>query len=333
MFTILGHGHASSGLCAGLAVGDSMQFPPALTLTLGAAGAGAALLCDIDCAGSTAASAFGPVSEIAHHLAIEAHYAAVALIDPEHTDGHGAHRGLTHWWPWWILMGGAVALGCELSRWTSIGALIVLFTLAVRGLTIPGQPSTPQGRFRNPHTHQVAMTGAYHLMRFTPLWFLHKARKHVNRTKRIGGKTLGFAFGVGKLTTFLTCAGLVLGANYYSVLPQLGPWLGLLVWGGHFLHWLGDCPTEMGVPGWHLTRFWRLPKWLAFKAGGPFEVVALWVPMGFLACFLLGGAFGFVAHALVVTVLWYIAAGFGVLAFAIAVATAVTRTIKRRSYA
>lgn len=330
---MMGAGHAWSGACAGLATGDALALSPVLTTILGAAGAGAAVLCDIDCAGSTATAAFGPVSTAAHYGAIELHYIAVALVDPMHQERHGAHRGLTHWWPWWIIVGGAVALGCELSRWTSVGVLIVLFTLAVRGLTIPSQPSTPQHRFTHPHTHQTAMTGAYALLRFTPLWFMHKARKHVNRTTQIGGKTLGFKFGTGKLLTFLAVSAIVLGANYLGDLPQLGPWLGLLVWAGHFLHWIGDYPTEMGVPGYYLTRFWRLPKWIAFKAGGPFEIVALWVPMGLFACYLLLGALRLRPHVEVVTVLWYVAAFFGALAVAVTIATLITNAVKRRSYA
>jgi hypothetical protein len=330
---MMGFGHGESGFCAGVAVGDGLALPPVVTLTLGLAGAGAAVLCDIDCKGSTAESAFGPVSAAAHYGAIELHYMAAAMVDPEHEDRHSAHRGLTHWWPWWIVVGGAVALGCELSRWTSVGVLIVLFTLAVRALTIPSQPSTPQHRFAHPHTHQAAMTTAYYLMQFTPLWWLHKARKHVNRTTKIGGDVIGFKFGIGKLLTFLAVSGVVLGANYVGQLPQLGPWLGLLVWAGHLLHWIGDSPTEMGVPGFYLTKFWRLPKWIAFKAGGPFEIIALWIPMGLLSCYLILGALGMRPHAEVVTVLWYVAAFFGGLVTLVTIATMCTNAVKRRSYA
>lgn len=330
---MMGAGHALSGLCAGTAVGDSLQLAPTTTLCLAIAGAGAAVLCDIDCKGSAAESALGPVSGLAHYGMIELHYMTVAVVDPEHQERHGAHRGLSHWWPWWIVTGGAVALGCLASPWTAVGVLIVLFTMAVRALTIPSQPSTPQGRFKNPHTHHAAMSAAYWLMRFTPIWWLHKARKHVNRNYRVGGEWVGFNFGVGKLATFLCVCAAVLGANYEGKLPALGPWLGLLVWAGQLLHWIGDSPTEMGVPGFYLTRFWRLPKWIAFKAGGPFEIVALWFPMGFLATFLLGGTFGLVAHALVVTVLWYVAAFFGGLVCLVTVATMLTNALKGRRYA
>jgi hypothetical protein len=327
---MMGVGHSLSGLSAGVAVGDGLALPPVVTLTLGLAGAGAAVLCDIDCKGSTAESAFGPVSTAAHYGAIELHYMAAAMVDPAHEDRHSAHRGLTHWWPWWIVVGGAVALGCELSRWTSVGVLIVLFTLAVRALTIPSQPSTPQHRFAHPHTHRAAMTTAYTLMQFTPLWWLHKARKHVNHTTQIGRKTVGFKFGIGKLLTFLAVSGVVLGADYVGQLPQLGPWLGLLVWVGHLLHWIGDSPTEMGVPGFYLTKFWRLPKWIAFKAGGPFEIIALWIPLGLLSMFLVLGSVHLVSHVLVMAVLYWVAAGFGVLVILITAATLLTNAYQRR---
>lgn len=328
----MGVGHGESGFCAGAAIGDALQLAPATTICLAMAGAGAAVICDIDCKGSAAESAFGPVSALAHYGMIELHYMTVAVVDPTHEDRHGAHRGLSHWWPWWIVTGGAVALGCLASPWTAVGVLIVLFTLAVRALTIPGQPSTPQGRFKNPHTHQAAMTAAYGLMRLTPLWWLHKARKHVNRNWRVGGEFVGFKFGIGKLAVFLCVCAVVFGANYEGKLPALGPWLGLLVWAGQLLHWIGDSPTEMGVPGFYLTHFWRLPKWIAFKAGGPFEIVMLWFPMGFLGVFLIGGTLGFVAHALVVIVLWYVAAVFGGVVFLVTAATLLTNTIRSRSY-
>lgn len=328
---MMGVGHAKSGLCAGLVVGNAMQFPPALTITLAIAGAGDALLSDIDCRGSTAESAFGPLSSIAHKVCVELHYITLAVVAPHYEVRHSAHRGLTHWWPWWIVTGGAVALGCVLSQWTAVGVLIVLGTLAVRGLTIPSQPSTPQSRFPYPVTHRAAMTAAYGLMQLTPLLFLRQARKHVTKTERLGGKRIGVTIPVGKLLVFLSVSAVVLGANYTGQLPDLGPWLGLLVWAGQFLHWLGDCPTEMGVPGFYLTRFWRLPKWLAFKAGGVFEVLALWIPMGLFAVYLILGTLNLRPHAEVVTVLWSVAAGFGMLATVISVLTIITRLVKGRT--
>lgn len=329
---MMGVGHALSGFCAGLAVGDALLLPPAVIVVIAVAGAGAALLCDIDCAGSTAESAFGPLSTLAHYGCIELHYMVVSVVDPHNNDPHGAHRGLTHWWPWWITTGGAVAIGCELSKWTAVGVLIVLFTLAVRGLSIPGKPSTPQRRFTaRPYTHDKAMEAAYVLMKITPLAFLRWARKHTNRKDTIGKGWFSVVIPVGKISVFVTVSALVFGADYYGKLPQLGPWLGFLVWAGQFLHWIGDSPTEMGVPGFYLTRFWRLPKWIAFKAGGPFEVIVLWIPMGLLlAPFLIMGMLGAVPHELVVTVLYWIAAGFGVLALIIAIATTITHAMERR---
>jgi hypothetical protein len=47
---MLGHGHASSGLTTGLAVGDALALGPGAVIALGLAAAGACTLPDIDCA-------------------------------------------------------------------------------------------------------------------------------------------------------------------------------------------------------------------------------------------------------------------------------------------
>lgn len=58
---------------------------------------------------------------------------------------------------------------------------------------------------------------------------------------------------------------------------------------GHGAAHRGDAPTESGIPGWRLWTEWRLPKWLAFKAGGAFEVGVLWVSMSIFGVLLLPG--------------------------------------------
>lgn len=83
------------------------------------------------------------------------------------------------------------------------------------------------------------------------------------------------------LTTVLSaCAA---GAAYLALPADRGyPLLGAAVGAGALFHILGDLPTEMGVPvlwpipiGGRMWRMIRLPKWLAFKAGGTFEVRVL----------------------------------------------------------
>lgn len=327
---MMGVGHGLSGLCAGLGVGNALGLHPSTTALLGAAGAGAAVLCDIDCAGSTASTAFGPLSTLIHTGCVELHYVATAIIDPDNEAPHSPHRGLTHWWPWWVLTGGGVALGAQFSSWVAPIVLIVLLTLGVRAVAIPDRPSTPQNRFRHvrfPYLHDRMMRIAYGLVDITPLRALRILRKHTNQTRKIGDGWFSVRIPVGKITVILAVTALILGAWHYNELPSLGPWLGALVFFGQWLHWIGDSPTEMGVPGLLLNRLVRLPKWIAFKAGGWFEVIALWVPMGCLAVYLIPGLR---PHAEVVWVLQWVGLIVGSVFAVITVLTFLTRRLEHR---
>jgi membrane-bound metal-dependent hydrolase YbcI (DUF457 family) len=164
---MMAHGHSEFNLVVGLGLGDALMLPPVATIALGLASAGAGLLPDIDCAGSTAATAFGPFSQLAHHGAIQLHHMVSASIS---TDGHehGAHRGLTHWWPFWLVCGLGVEIGCLASEWAAMGVLAVLFALAARGLTIPDLPAETQGRFDDSLRHHMMMKIAYGMLNLNP---------------------------------------------------------------------------------------------------------------------------------------------------------------------
>jgi len=103
-------------------------------------------------------------------------------------------------------------------------------------------------------------------------------------TLRLGGAAMLARLGVLGVAAFL--------AAFVLSVPETAPyvpWLGLLVGAGMVLHIAGDAPTESGIPGWRLWTEWRLPKWLAFKAGGVFEVGVLWVGMSLAGVLLLPG--------------------------------------------
>jgi membrane-bound metal-dependent hydrolase YbcI (DUF457 family) len=118
---------------------------------------------------------------------------------------------------------------------------------------------------------------------------LKRARRIINRTKRIGGYWIYLTIPVGKIITVLIATVLALIAIRFPYVTDNGYWLGALVCIGMYLHIIGDAPTEMGIPGKFLTDFWRLPKWLAFRAGGPFEILFLWIPMTGLGIYFVPG--------------------------------------------
>jgi hypothetical protein len=306
---MMGHGHASSGLCAGLVAGDILLLPPLAIVTLGACGAGAVVLSDIDCKGSTAATVFGPFSEVTHYGAVELHNVVSAAIS--HDDHpHGAHRGLTHWWPFWPVCGVAVWFVCTLSQWVVMGVLAVLFALAARGLTIPDLPAETQGRFDDSPRHALLMKIAYGMLNLCPFTlFMRRARKHVTKTKRYGWKWLGLRFGVGKVLTAGASAGAAYGLLIQGTAALLAPWLGLIVCLGMALHWVGDCGTHMGVPGLFLHQIWKLPFWASFYAGGPFEVIVMWFGLGWLNILLIPGL---LSHAWQMTIMFWVGSGLGV---------------------
>jgi hypothetical protein len=325
---MMGHGHGSFGLFAGLAVGDALSLPPAAVITLGLASAGAGLLPDIDCKGSTAATAFGPFSQFAHYGAIELHNVVSASISTDRHE-HGAHRGLTHWWPFWVVCGGAVWALCTINQWVVMAVLALLFALAARGLTIPDLPAETQGRFNNSPRHHMMMKLAYGLLNLNPFTFImRRGRKHVAKTRRLGWARLGFRFGVGKVLTAAAASALAYGLVAAGVAATIGPWLGLIVGLGMALHWFGDCPTHMGVPGIKLHQVWKLPFWASFYAGGPFEIMAIWFSLGWLNIVLIPGL---LSHAHEMTVLIWATSALAVL-IVLAIIVEATSVVKRKRY-
>jgi hypothetical protein len=307
-----------------------MSLAPMTTISLGLACAGAGLLPDIDCHGSTAATVFGPFSNVVHHGSIHLHNMVSASISADGSNKHGAHRGLTHWWPFWLACGALVYLGCMASPWAAMGVLAVLFALAARGLTIPDLPAETQGRFDDSMRHHVMMKIAYASLNLCPFTLLmRRGRKHVAKTRRYGWRRLGVSLGIGKILTAGAALGLAYALTANGTTAVLAPWLGLIVGGGMALHWLGDCPTHMGVPGLSLHQVWKLPFWASFYAGGPFEIMLIWFSLGWLNIILIPG---WLSHPWQMTILFWVAIGLGVL-IVLAVIVEGTSQINRRRYA
>lgn len=308
-------GHCGTGYCGMLMVIDSMQlvtpaahqllFAWAIAGLMALAGAGAAIIPDWDHIGSTVTTAFGPLSLFVHYGVIELHYLVCSVTrEPGERKPPGAHRGITHWWPFPPTVGALIAWGCWMSKWTIAGVLFVLFTVAIRGLTIPEYRAKKSDR----PSKQFAIGIAYRILNVVPMTrYLRRARKHVNGSARMGGYWTHFNFPTGKICAAIMGVALTYAAFYFQ-LDNYGPWIGVMVCCGMWLHILGDAPTEMGIPGFFLRRLWRLPKWLAFKAGGAFEIIAVWIPLSVLAVYLTPGLR---PHAEVVTVIKYITLGLG----------------------
>jgi hypothetical protein len=326
---MMGHGHGSFNLAVGFSVGDALSLSPAATIALGLASAGAGLLPDIDCVGSTAATAFGPFSKMAHYGAIELHNVVSAAISTDQHE-HGAHRGLTHWWPFWMACGAVVWAGSALSPWVVTAVLALLFALAARGLTIPDLPAETQGRFDDSPRHHLMMKLAYGLLNLNPFTLLmRRGRKHVAKSRRYGWGWLRFRFSTGKILTAIAAAALAYGLTVAGAVTVLAPWMGLIVGVGMLLHYIGDCPTHMGVPGAKLHKIWKLPFWASFYAGGPFEIMAIWFSLGWLNIALIPGL---LSHQHEMTVLLWVSLVLGSLT-AIAVVVEATSAVKRKRYA
>ena len=293
VYLMMGHGHTTYNLANGLALGDALMLPPLVTLTLGVCLAGAGTLPDIDCKGSSVSTAFGPFSEAIHHASIQLHHMVSAALYSDHDfeSGHNEHRGLTHWWPFWIICGGGVEIGClTVGRWFVMGVIAVLFAVAARGLSIPDVPTERQDRFIDSLRHEFAMKMAYRLLLLCPFtWCMRRMNKKVRRTRRYGWGIFSFRFGVGKVLTLIASIAAAYALTLQGTSVVVGPWLGLIVFVGMFLHWLGDSPTHMGVPGFLLHHKWKLPFWASFYAGGPFEVAVIWFTLGWVNILLIPG--------------------------------------------
>jgi hypothetical protein len=306
--------------------------PPfaALLLALGAAlaSAGATIITDWDHPNSTITTAFGPLSRLVHEGVIELHFTVAALTaDGGSRKPPGPHRGVTHWWPAPLVMGGLVGVGCWWSRWVIFGVLVVLYTGAIRGITVPDYAVRQNDTVR----HRWTMLSAHGIIDLIPfMWVLKRARKHVNRTHTVHlTYWWRINIAVGKVGTILIAADFALIAIRYPYVVEHGPWIGIIVGLGMYLHILGDAPTEMGIPGRKLSRFWRLPKWLAFRAGGPFEILGLWVPMVALGIYLIPGLR---PHTEVMIVQSYIMYGVCTLAICAIIIEFTARSMRKRSW-
>jgi membrane-bound metal-dependent hydrolase YbcI (DUF457 family) len=329
-------GHSFSGWCAALMFINALSLftdvPPfaMLLLALGTAlaGAGSAIIADWDHPNSTITTAFGPLSQLVHEGVIELHYTVAALTNEGGTrKPPGAHRGVTHWWPTPLVIGGLVSVGCWWSKWFIFGVLIVLYTGAIRGITVPDYAVRQNDTVR----HRWTMLTAHGIIDLIPFMnVLKRARKHVNRTHTIKiTYWWKIIIPVGKIATILVAADFALIAIRYPYVTAHGVWIGVIVCLGMYLHILGDAPTEMGIPGRKLNRFWQLPKWLAFRAGGPFEILALWVPMVGLGIYLIPGVR---PREEVLMVQGYIVYGVCVLTALAIVIEFITRAMRKRSW-
>lgn len=258
-------GHALSGWCAGLvfsaAAGATGTVALAAGATVAVAGglAGSALIPDADHHGSTITTAFGPFSWYAHRGVVHVHNLVCRLTwDPGETMP-GAHRGITHWWPTPLAVGALVGVPCWFSSWTALAMLSVLFTLAVLGMSVP--------EYRAQERHTAGVGRAHAVAGLVPtIWMLRWLRREIG--------------GAGKFTVLVFCTGLAWLALHFA--PQVGQWLGVIVAVGMYVHIAGDAPTMSRVPGWTLRGEFWLPRWLAFRAGGTFEVLCCWVPMSLI---------------------------------------------------
>jgi hypothetical protein len=385
---MMAYGHAISGWCAALMLINALSLfttTPGgaavvivsviaafiLSLAIALAMAGWAIVPDWDYKNSTISTAFGPFSQIVHKLVLELHYTVCSLTaDVGARKPPGAHRGVTHWWPFPIALGGLVGLGCWYSKWILFGVLVVVYTGAIRALTVPDyrprQVDTIRHRWSMITVHGLIDIAEANPVYWVPIpivfgffinWLSHgnrgilflycatcliggailltlhqlkQARKYVNRTHTIRVTYWHrIIIPVGKFGTVLVAANFAFIAIRYPFVVEHGVWMGAIACIGMFLHILGDSPTEMGIPGRKLNQFWRLPKWLAFRAGGPFEILCCWLPMTGLGLYLLPGLR---PHAEVMMVQRYIMCGLGILTVGAIIAEFVFRHAKRKAW-
>jgi LexA-binding, inner membrane-associated putative hydrolase len=325
-------GHTEFNFANGLALGDSLALPPLVTLTVGVCLAGAGTLPDNDSKNSTVTTAFGPFSLATYHITKELHHVVASSLQPDYDFDPPPHRGITHWYPWWIVFGIGVWAGCHfVGQWFAMGVIAILFALAARGLTIPDVPTEPQDRFADSLHHEILMKNAYRLLWLCPFtWLMRIGRKRVDRKRNYGWWIFRVRFGIGKVMTLGISTAIAGGLTIQGTTAIVAPWLGLIVGVGMFLHWIGDSPTHMGVPGVLLHHKWKLPFWASFYAGGPFEVACIWFTFGWLNIFLLLGAVGILSHAFVMQIVLWGGIGLGVLMITAIVVEATQRTKQRR---
>lgn len=363
-------GHSYSGWVCALMLINWLQLfahmPAAavigLSLGIALALAGATILNDWDYKNSTITTAFGYPGYLVHKGIVQLHYFVADLTK----DGRGRkppepHRGVTHWYPAPLVTGLLVGVLCWWSEWALFAILVVLYTGAIRAVTVPDYMPTAEHTVR----HRWSMQAVHSFINFSPgalislgmvgilgtllvskwilfaclvlvlfllpVYLLKKARRHINRKR-----TLHFTYWtrltipVGKFMTIGVAALIAFLVIQSPWVVAHGAGLGIIVCLGMYLHILGDSPTEMGIPGRRLDKFWRLPKWAAFRAGGPFEIVFLWIPMAGLGVYLIPGLR---PHTEVMAVQTYITWLLGILTAAALIIEATTRYTRRRQWA
>lgn len=296
-------GHATVAGCVGgytcLAVGASplvaVSVSASVTVLVALAMAGAALVPDLDHHGATITDAFGPVSWAAHRGLVRLHHAvADATWDPGESEP-GAHRGLSHWWPFPLALSVAVGVPCVVWPQAAWPVLTILVYVAILGVTVPEYRDDPDADPRR----RMARSAAHTFAGLVPTVALLKmGRRSIRRGRgvsnvwlvrvllrrerndtlptRVVKAVLRPVLGVVTVRFALFA---VVGWFVWWVLSQ-HLWVGLLVGPvllvGMVLHLLTDAPTWSRVPGWTLRGEFRWPHRLSFGAGGAFEVGVVW---------------------------------------------------------
>lgn len=154
----MAHEHSEMGFLAGLAVADLVGTSIPVGLALATLTAGAALLPDLDHPSATAAHTFGPITRVLAAATDTAGYAiwraTSTELDKPPRDGH---RTVTHTVVFALLAGLAFGAVGTIGRWGMLGALFVLASLAVRGITARG-PREASGHRRRHRFHANAIS-------------------------------------------------------------------------------------------------------------------------------------------------------------------------------
>jgi hypothetical protein len=259
-------GHANSGallalILAWLAATLGHPIAAGLGLLAALSMAGAAIASDLDHRSATATTSLGPVTLGLHYLVVLTHNLTVGLVrkSGDRREPPAAHRGITHWPPFAVLFGAGVSAACWAHPWAAAPVLTLLYVFGIRGLAIAAP------RCNGDSGRDWRKRRAWGVVRWVPTIALQHALYYgVKAIGRIGVLALGA--GLAALTIWLY-------APYLT-------WLGALIALGMLVHIAGDRPTEAGTPSiLRLTWTVRWPKWLAFRAGGAFEMLVMWAPM------------------------------------------------------
>ncbi len=231
---MLGRSHILSGWCTGALTATAIGLPPVGIVAFGCVTAGASALNDLDHDDACASRVLGPVSRALAEL-VQAYARLLYRLTrgPGDPRRRGAHRGATHSIP--LLL-------------PPCGVLAVL----------------PQVL---PAVWAAWLVGV--VIGFCLLLV----------ADRLGSRVLA-----GAVVTVVLGGGVSLDADPVAALVVVAPWVALAVLTGTVTHVLGDLVTESGLyafaPLYHRgegerRKHWvriALPKWLAFKTSGWFEL-------------------------------------------------------------